>query len=314
MGLLGSLAMLLTFLWILWSPGLRAQLSGASSDRARSLDALLQDYAYKAFVRPRTGIPYEGRPPSNLTGITITVMRLRSGSLRKRGVANYKEFVIPTGVVVRPYVERLALVYQNMGNWSTVYYPLPGYNYLAPVVGLLGYNASNLSATNLPDLDVRASEQPISIRFSEVKLVGGSSTARCVTFDLQGMTKFSNVSSGNVCSTVEQGHFAIVIESPAPSPAPVLPPTPTAPSKKGGKNEKKVLIIAGSVIGGLVVLILLALLILWIRRFKHRKKMRRMERAAEVGESLQLASVGNIRAPVAMGTRTQPMLETEYVP
>ncbi|XP_042518734.1 uncharacterized protein LOC122092475 [Macadamia integrifolia] len=311
MGLLGSLAMLLSFLWIAWSPGFGAQLSGASIIRARSLDTLLQDYAYRAFVRPRTGIPYDGNPPSNLTGISISVMRLKSGSLRNRGVKSYKKFMIPTGVVVRPYVERLVLVYQNLGNWSTVYYPLHGYIYLAPVVGLLGYSASNLSATSLPELDVRASGQPILIRFSGVKSVAG---ARCVTFDLQGMMKFNNVSSGNVCSTVEQGHFAIVVESPAPSPAPVLPSTPPAPSKRGGKNERKVWKIVGSVIGGLIVLIVMALLILWIRRFKHRKKMQRMERAADVGEALQSATVGNTRAPVATVTRTQPVLENEYVP
>ncbi|KAJ4972337.1 hypothetical protein NE237_005436 [Protea cynaroides] len=279
MGLLGSLAMLLSFLWILWSPGLRAESS--SSDQARSLDALLQDYAFRAFIRPRTGIPYEGKVPSNLTGITISAMRLRSGSLRNRGVQSYKEFQIPTGVVVRPYVERLVLVYQNLGNWSTVYYPVSGYSYLAPVVGLLGYNASDLSATNLPELD--------------------------------GMKKFSNVSSGNVCSTVELGHFGIVVEStalsPAPSPAPVLPPSPPKESKK--TNGSKVWKIVGSVIGGLVVLVLLGLLILWIRRFKHRKKMQRMERASEVGEALQMASIGNTRAPVAMGTRTQPVIENE---
>ncbi|KAL4296307.1 hypothetical protein GQ457_12G007580 [Hibiscus cannabinus] len=34
---------------------------------ARALDSLLQDYAYKAFVRPKTGVLYDGVFPSNLT-------------------------------------------------------------------------------------------------------------------------------------------------------------------------------------------------------------------------------------------------------
>ncbi|KAF8364654.1 hypothetical protein HHK36_033334 [Tetracentron sinense] len=62
------------------------------------------------------GILYHGNVPSNLTGIEISAMRLRSDSLRTRGVKGYNEFEIPEGVVVQPYVERLVLVYQNLGN------------------------------------------------------------------------------------------------------------------------------------------------------------------------------------------------------
>lgn len=109
-----SLAMLSLLTLILWLPRFNAQ----STNSARALDALLQDYAYRAFVLPRTGIPYDGIVPSNLTGIKIAAMRLRSGSLKSRGVRMYKEFGIPEGVVVRPYVERVVLVYQNLGNWS----------------------------------------------------------------------------------------------------------------------------------------------------------------------------------------------------
>lgn len=80
---------------------------------------------------------------------------------------------------MQPYVERLALVYQNLGNWSLFYHPLPSYNYLALVVGLLAYDASNLSATNLPELDVRVSlDMPISIKFPDVKSVPDGSTAK----------------------------------------------------------------------------------------------------------------------------------------
>ncbi|KAJ6699341.1 hypothetical protein OIU79_012574 [Salix purpurea] len=96
---------------ILLLPRFNAQ----TTDSAHALDALLQDYAYRAFALPRTGIPYEGTVPSNLTGIKIAAMRLRSGSLRVRGVLMYREFVIPKGVLVHPYVERVVLVYQKFG-------------------------------------------------------------------------------------------------------------------------------------------------------------------------------------------------------
>ncbi|XP_043725515.1 uncharacterized protein LOC122672046 [Telopea speciosissima] len=322
MGLLGSLAMLLSFLSILWSPALGAVSHAVSTDRARSLDALLQDYAYRAFDRPRTGISYNGKVPSNLTGITISAMRLRSGSLRNRGVNSYKEFEIPTGVVVRPYVERLVLVYQNLGNWSADYYPVPGYMYLAPVVGLLGYDASNLSATNLVELNVTTSGQPISVRFSVVRSVPVGSTARCVRFDLQGTTIFSNVTSGNVCSTNEQGHFGIVAESTAPSPAPVLQPPPASllppaqsPSSNGGlsNNDKMWWKIVGSVGGSILVLSLLLILVLGIRKYKRRKAMEEMEERSEYGEALQIANIGPVRAPMARGTRTPPETEIQNV-
>lgn len=321
MGLLRSLMMLCLLIWFSWLPDLTAQ---STSGSARALDSLLQDYAYRAFDRPKTGIPYNGTVPSNLTGIKIAALRLRSGSLYRRGV-EYKEFDIPEGVSEIPYVERLVLVYQNLGNWSWTFYPLSGYTYLAPVLGLLAYDASNLSAKNLPELVIRATVDPIKIKFSEVKAAPAGEVAKCVWFDLDGMPTFSNVIN-NVCSTIQQGHFSIVTKSLAPSPAPgppgpspsILPPsavpTPRGEGKKGKKNKEKVWIIVGSVLGGVALLGLLALLVLWAQKFQQRKKMQQMERAAEVGEALHMTPIGNTKAPAATVTRTQPVLESEYVP
>lgn len=314
MGLLGSLPMLLLLIWSLWLPHLSAQ------SPARALDKLLQDYAYRAFpFRRRTGIVYDGVVPANLTGISISAMRLRSGSLRTKGVQMYKEFMIPKGVTETPYVERLVLVYQNLGNWSLMYYPLPGYTYLAPVLGLLAYDATNLTATNLPELDIMASSGPIMIKFPNV--AQSSSEAKCIWFNLQGLVNFTSVISGNMCSTMQQGHFSIAVESTAPSPEPVPPPaTPPggAPRPNGaGKkksNTSRTWIIIGSVLGGLVLLSLLGLMALWVRKYRRKRKMQQMERAADVGEALRMTPVGNTKAPAAMVTRTQPVLENEYVP
>lgn len=315
MGLLRSLAMLFMVIWFFFElPGHKAQSPDSSRNPARALDALLQDYAYRAFARPRTGISYDGIVPSNLSGIKVSAMRLRSGSLWARGVAVYKEFHIPTGVLERPYVERLVLVYQNIGNWSSVYYPLSGYTYLAPVLGLLAYDASNLAATNLPELDITATNKPITIEFQDVKPVPEGSVAKCVWIDLHGLVNFSNVTSGNVCSTLQQGHFSIVVESTAPSPSPPMPPPPIVGPPRQKKKSSKVWIIVGSVIGGVVLLILLGLLVLWVQKYKRKKKMQHMEKAAEVGEALRMTPVGNTKAPSAMVTRTQPVLENEYVP
>ncbi|TXG46181.1 hypothetical protein EZV62_028320 [Acer yangbiense] len=178
---------------------------------ARALDALLQDYAYRAFVRPRTGIVYNGYVPSNLTGMKIAAMRLRSGSLRKRGVKIYKDY-------------------------------------------------------HLPELEITASGDPLSITFQDMMSAPAGSVAKCVWFDLHGLTNFSNATSGNTCSTTEQGHFSIVVESVAPSPSP-------SPRREKKKSNSKVWIIVVPVLGGLALLVLLAFLVLWLPKYKHRKKM-----------------------------------------
>ncbi|RWW34170.1 hypothetical protein GW17_00001079 [Ensete ventricosum] len=279
--------------------------------------SMLQDYAYRAFVRPRTGVPYDGIAPSNLTGIKIAALRLRSGSLKQKGVEKYKEFGIPDGVVVvRPYVERLVLVYHNLGNWSSFHYPLPGYAYLTPVLGLLAYDAANLSATDLPELDIVASESPISINFTYVIPAPRGAIARCVQFGIDGSLDFGDLVSSNICSTRRQGHFVIVVNSSeiAPSPAPTLAPGPGPSRVVGSKSKKsKVWKIVGGVVGGVVVLIFLALLVCLMHRRKHNKKVARMEQHADEGVSVHTTRVGNTHVPVALETRTQPMLENELV-
>ncbi|KAJ1422969.1 hypothetical protein SESBI_12738 [Sesbania bispinosa] len=285
--------------------------SGISS---RTLDALLQDYAFKAFYKPKTGVPYDGQVPTNLTGIRVSAMRLRSGSLRNRGVESYKEFQIPIGVVEQPYVERLVLVYHNLGNWSEKFYPLPGYSYLAPVLGLLSYNAANLSAVELPELDIRASDKPILIKFTDVKSAPSGSVPKCVYFDLHGSVQFDILLPGNVCSTAQQGHFSIVVESNAPSPAPAAVAVAANVGESGGKNKSKVWIIVVSLVGGCLLLILLSLLVARMRRAQTRMRIQELEWAADSNETLHMASIGGTKAPLAVGTRTRPTIENDYIP
>lgn len=290
--------------------------SEAQSGSSRSqLDTLLQDYGYQAFVRPRTGVFYDGTAPANLSGIKISVVRLRSGSLRRKGVHSFKEFDIPVGLIVQPYVERIVFVYQNLGNWSSVYYPLPGFTYLAPVLGLLIYDAANLSAKNLPELDFIASKSPISINFTNAAAVLNGMTPQCVWFNLDGLPEFRELMSENVCSTYRQGHFSIVVNSTglAPSPAPSAGPNVGPIPVRHKSHNSTVWKIVGGVLGGFVILVLAAWLLGLLLRYTQKKKVAKMEQHAEVGETLRMARVGNAQAPVAYGTRTQPMLENEYV-
>ncbi|KAK8926384.1 hypothetical protein KSP39_PZI018627 [Platanthera zijinensis] len=296
-----------------------AQSPSISSTTARQLDSLLQDYAYRAFVRPRTGTPYDAVVPSNLTGIKLAVLRLRNGSLKSRGFHGFKEFDIPTGIVVQPYVKRLAFVYQNLGVRSSFYYPLLGFSYLSPVLGLLAYNAANISAINLPELDIMASKSPISIEFTDVKPAPSGFTAKCVKFDLNGSAVFTDLVSGTVCSTFLQGHFAIVVNSseispsPSPSPSPAGIPIPSHVPGKG--HHSKVWKIAVSIAGGIAGLLLLILLVVWLASsYRKKRKLMAMQKREDVGEVLRMSQVGNTRVPVAPMTRTQPAIETDYVP
>ncbi|XP_075475828.1 uncharacterized protein LOC142513114 [Primulina tabacum] len=281
-----------------------------TAQASRELDSLLQGYAFEALVRPRTGVVYDATVPSNFSGIGVAALRLRSGSLRRKGVERYKEFRIPVGVIGQPYVERLVLVYHNLANWSGLYYPLPGYNFLTPVLGLLAYDATDLSAKNLSELDFRAYGDPISIGFSNVRSGLNGSSPKCVFFGLNESVAFDNVVNGHTCLTRNQGHFSIVVESLATPPA----PAPAGIGSGGKRRKKKVWIIVGSVVGGLLVLVLLVVLFFCVRKCKRRKEIRRMEKASDTGVNLSMATVGTTKAPVASETRTRPTLETEFVP
>lgn len=314
MGFLRCLQLLLLLFLSLRLQKLSAQSSSPNASSSSSLDALLQDYSFRALLRPRTGILYEATTvPSNLTGIKLAAMRLRSGSFRKRGVTPFNEFSIPSGVIVKPYVTRLVLVYQNLANFSHLYYPLSGYDYVAPVLGLLAYDAKNLSALNLPQLDLRVSNDPIRIDFSDLERIPQGSSAKCVRFDSKGEASFSDsIQPGNTCETEHQGHFSVVVKSVASAPSLAPPGIESKKKKKSSDSNSKTWIIVGSVVGGLILLGLLLFLVLRCRNYKKQEKMREMERAGETGEALRMTQVGETRAPTATTTRTQPMLETEY--
>lgn len=279
---------------------------------ARLLDSILQDYAFRALDhRPRTGIVVDGNVPSNLNGIQVAALRLRSGSLRKRGFSFYKEFEIPAGVIEQPFVERLALVYHDLGNFSSLY-SLPGYTFLAPVVGLLAYDASNLSATNLSELDIRASGEPMLVKFMDLQASNYGVSPMCVFFDLYGSVEFDNVVRGNECRATEQGHFSIVIEFTAPAPAPSAETHPLLSGDNAGRRTKRerFIIIVGSVVAGGFLVMLLAV---WLRKCRRRDRIQKLEEAAQSGVPLSTTTVGTMKVSVADVTRTRPKLENDYI-
>lgn len=304
----------------------------ALSSQSSLLDNVLQKYAYKALVHPKTGIIYDAQVPSNMSGIKVTAVRLRSGSLRSRGIL-YNEFDVPPGIVAKPYVHRLVLVYHNLGNWSSNYCSNLGFGFklVAPILGLLAYDYSNFSSGNIEEIDIFATKKPISITFTSA-VFPRALTPMCIWFHLNGTASVSNVSSyPNVCTTYNQGHFSLVVESLVPAPAPFTAPTqvsgfappplkqvPNSIPHMAAEIPKKLKTSTlraalGPFLGGFTVLGMMGLLGYWLIRRREMSMITKLENQADKGEALQTALIGNSRAPVAPGVRTQPMLESENV-
>ncbi|VFR00665.1 unnamed protein product [Cuscuta campestris] len=290
--------------------------AGRAEMSARSLDALLQERAFRALAWQRTGVPCDGDVPPGLAGIGVSAVRLRSGSVRRKGFRGFNEFSIPAGVAAQPYAERLVLVYHNLGNWSGFYYPLPeSFVYLTPVLGLLAYDASDLSASEPPELDLWASEAPFLIKFSRIKPAPAPAQAKCAFFDWDGSLEFDIIVDGNICRGTKEGHFAIVVELPASGQAGKLPAADIDGSKSSGDNNgfKKILfwVIFGTAIGGVVILGFLILVLACMKKRSEEKKT--PEEASERDVALQMNAAGHTAAPVVSRSRKSPMWEDEYV-
>ncbi|MED6202109.1 hypothetical protein PIB30_101986 [Stylosanthes scabra] len=284
---------------------------------SRLLDAQLLDSAFGTFSRPViTGVPYDAEVPKALKGVKVSAIRFMSGSLWHRGVQMYKEFEIPKRVVGYPFVERLVLVYQNLGNLSNKFYPLPGYTYLAPILGLLPYNGTNLNVSHsmLPQLlQIRAYKNPILIKFSNVDLVqqfGGSLLAKCVYFGLNGSVQFDALLPNNVCSSFHEGHFSIVVESKS-----VIPPSSSPHQHDPNKFDFgfRILIIPCLVCGILLLVLLGVVVRVVVRRAKQGARIEHLEYVADNSEALEITYVGDTKLPSASMIRTRPEIENSYI-
>ncbi|XP_042505660.1 uncharacterized protein LOC122082263 [Macadamia integrifolia] len=293
----------LSFIGIIVSLFLSSFAQNLQDDSARiSLDVLLQQYAYKALVRPHTAILYKASLPAKFSGMKTSVIRFRSGSLWARG-ANVSAFRLPPRIISQPFVKRLAIVYQNLGNWSSNYYSVPGYSLVTPVIGFRVYDASNLSSKTISSLNLNVTRDPISVHFPQFQLPPGSNstTVRCVTFNLDGTVSLSKMTIPNVCFTHNQGHFSIVVEQPKMN---------VSKARRLWKLWKWWVIgLCGFV--GLVLGFVVAMLVV---RLKKAKKFLKMERKADQGESFKTIWIGPNKMPSAAVTRTHPVLENGYVP
>ncbi|XP_043715645.1 uncharacterized protein LOC122664028 [Telopea speciosissima] len=264
-----------------------------------SLDDLLQQYASRVLARSHSGILYKATLPANLSGMEASVVRLRGGSFWTRG-ANYSAFQLPPKISASPYIKRLAIVYQNLGNWSSHYYRVSGHSLVTPVVGFRAYDASNFSSSVITPINLSVIGDPISIHFPQFLLPSGLNwTAKCVTFNVDGTVFLTDMTLPNVCSTPNQGHFSIVVEQPKRK------------ARRGWNLWRWWVVV---VVCGFVGLVSICVVSILLVRHTKAKKIRKMERKADQGESFKTIWVGSSKMPSAAVTRTQPILENSYAP
>ncbi|XP_004503649.1 uncharacterized protein [Cicer arietinum] len=266
---------------------------GSNNTASESLNSLVQDFAFRSLAkhhRSQTGSLYDALLPQNLSGMDVSVVRLRSRRLWNKG-ANFSYFQIPPRTVSIPHVRRLAIVYQNLGNWSSHYYNLPGYSLISSVVGFMVFDASNVRDKSFRNLNLNTMGQPISIQFPTVTFMSDiNSRARCVAFNGNGTFQLTEMSYPGVCHSKNQGHFSVVL-----------------PLEK--KRRRWYTWVIGCVIG-FFGLITLACVGFSSMRLLKTKKIQDTEKHTIEDMVLESRWVGNSKMPSAAVTRTQPVLET----
>ncbi|OMO64374.1 hypothetical protein CCACVL1_21827 [Corchorus capsularis] len=284
---------------MVFSSLLSSTLGGSEDSYDReALDALFHYYANQTLAKHHTGTLYKVPLPSNFSGMEVSIVRLRSGSLWGRG-ANLSLFNVPRRVKTSPYVKRLAIVYYNLGKyWSTRYYQIPDYSLVSPVIGFNVYASSNLTALSDRNVTLILTNGSISIHFPYIEAEDKINVTelKCVNFEPDGSVEFKDMTERNVCVTEKAGHFCVV--------------TPSLGVKKE-RVWKWWVIGFVSAIGGLIVLVSAGVIgVILLRRMK----IKAMEKESDTAEALDTIWVRGDKMPAASMVRTQPVLEHDYVP
>ncbi|MED6217977.1 hypothetical protein PIB30_022733 [Stylosanthes scabra] len=241
----------------------------------------------------KTGIIYNISIPPNMTGMEVSVVRLRAFSIWFRGL-NHSFLILPPTIVAQPSMKRIAILYENLGKWSNLYFNISNYTMIAPIVGFTAYSSSDKELLDCEKIKIGTQGGNISIWFRNVSSHPKNVTPLCVRVGDNGMVEFSNMTKPYLCEAQSQGHYTLVI--------------PT--SSSSAKESSKLWWVLGFVIG-FVVLALLALILVAIKIIK-RRKIKEMEKVSEVEEAFDTFWIGDTKLPSATMIRTQPSLENEY--
>lgn len=297
-----------------------------------NLDDYLYNYSSNSLPKePHTGLLYNISLPANFSGMKVSVLRLRSSTLWYKG-ANFSSFDLPPKTITKPYVKRLAFMYENLGNLSSQYFDLPGYTIVTKIIGFAVYNASSRSGkTSLERLNITLiGGEAIKVKFSLGEILSNvmnntsNKLKKCVRFDLlNGVVELADMLKPNVCISQGVGHFAIAMpkvnDSGLPPPSSSTSPSPLSSSigETRRKTEKRIALWVWWVVGfvgGMIGLMLLVFCIVVGYKSFVSRKIQRMERTSEKSESLDVKWIGNSKLPFAPVTRTQAILENHLAP
>ncbi|KAK9059413.1 hypothetical protein SSX86_022033 [Deinandra increscens subsp. villosa] len=279
----------LTLILLLFLTQFITQAHGIKSTRL--LDLAIRYYTFKSSKSFKTGKSYNVNLPSNFTGINVSTVKYRCGSLKRYG-ASIQEFHLESGVDVHPYVERVLVVTQNLGNnWSNIYYDsynqLLGYQLVSPVLGLLAYNAADDSRFSI-EFEVKITspdENGIKIDFSNHTTKNNDTLhdklQMCATFGDDGKVTLQKEVAPNVCGAASQGHFGLVVRAPL-----------LFPERKKIKGWK---VVVGSSFGAAIGAFLLGLLLVaMFAKVKKKARLEELERRAYEEEALQVSMAGHV--------------------
>ncbi|KAE9615379.1 hypothetical protein Lalb_Chr04g0254601 [Lupinus albus] len=226
----------------------------------------------------------------------ISIVRLRTVSFWLRGV-NYGVFNVPQRVVPQPNRKRMAILYENLGNWSSYYYNVPNHTMVAPVFGIIPYTSSETTLIDCEKMNLVIQGNPIRIQFPHVRPHAKNVTPICVKFGADGSVEFSNMTKLYVCEAKSEGHYTLVV-----------------PSTKSHTQSKGFNIwwVLGFVIG-FVGLVMVVLVLIMLVKVAKRRKIRKMEKISEGHEAFDTFWIGESKLPLASTMRTQPVLEKDDV-
>ncbi|KAF8087219.1 hypothetical protein N665_0595s0029 [Sinapis alba] len=265
-----------------------------------SLSQSLEDLALKTLANQHhTGSLYRAVLPKNLSGIEVSIVRLTGKSLWNAG-ARFSNVLIPARSVSVPPARRVAIVYQNLGNWSNHWYNVPGYRLITSVLGFRVLDVSDQD--NVKEISLKM-ENPVKILFSDLSDEKMLSRVSCVSFKAQHEDKeaarISRMILPGVCYGSSHGDYSVI-----------------EPLEKDKKvvlwRTRWWLLMLGLVLGFGVLWFLGFLCTVGLRILRTKKIQVMMEREANDGEVFKSRWVGGSKMPSATVTRTLPESESGF--
>ncbi|CAH8314286.1 unnamed protein product [Eruca vesicaria subsp. sativa] len=269
-----------------------------------SLSQSLEDFALKTLTNQHhSGSLYRAILPNNLSGIEVSIVRLTGKSLWNAG-ARFSNVLIPARSVSVPPARRVAIVYQNLGNWSNHWYTVPGYRLITSVLGFRVLDVSDQDDVKEISLKMK---NPVEILFRELWDEKMLSRVSCVSFKAQNEDKeaasVSRMILPGVCYGSSHGDYSVI-----------------EPLEKD-KNKKKVVVLwrtwwwlwmVGLVLGFGLLWFLGFVCTMGLRILSRKKIQVMMEREANDGEVFERRWVGGSKMPSATVTRTLPESESGF--